>query len=142
MNSNFQKWLQKLILNERKILNKILIKFQIYLTNINFYLKVLFSLLKVLIKDLLYSIGLLDSSLFEDIQEIYRRFKSYLLNLFIIYSIWNNIKVNNKISLQYIYKWMYIIDIKIKLISSFNEKKFLFKYYFFILFILISYKRL
>lgn len=103
MNSNFQKWLQKLILNERKILNKILIKFQIYLTNINFYLKVLFSLLKVLIKDLLYSIGLLDSSLFEDIQEIYRRFKSYLLNLFIIYSIWNNIKVNNKISLQYIY---------------------------------------
>lgn len=91
---------------------------------------------------MLYSIGLLDSSLFEDIQEIYRRFKSYLLNLFIIYSIWNNIKVNNKISLQYIYKWMYIIDIKIKLISSFNEKKFLFKYYFFISFILISYKRL
>lgn len=87
MNSNFQKWLQKLILNERKILNKILIKFQIYLTNINFYLKVLFSLLKVLIKDLLYSISLLDSSLFEDIQEIYRRFKSYLLNLFTIYSI-------------------------------------------------------
>lgn len=123
MNSNFQKWLQKLILNERKILNKILIKFQIYLTNINFYLKVLFSLLKVLIKDLLYSIGLLDSSLFEDIQEIYRRFKSYLLNLFIIYSIWNNIKVNNKISLQYIYKWMYIIDIKIKLISSLSLMK-------------------
>lgn len=142
MNSNFQKWLQKLILNKRKILNKILIKFQIYLTNINFYLKVLFSLLKVLIKDLLYSISLLDSSLFEDIQEIYRRFKSYLLNLFTIYSIWNNIKVNNKISLQYIYKWMYIIDIKIKLISSFNEKKFLFKYYFFTSFILISYKRL